>query len=870
MSEAEQNRRRWRTGFGGFAIVPLLLLAVPAASQESLESGETGNEADTHLTATPMVQATRVEGDIRVDGVLDDLDWLMAVPVRNFIQTEPFDGEPATEPTEVRILYDDDALYIGARMFESEGAVKRRLGRRDSFLSDSDWFYVMLDSYHDHLSAYQFGVNPAGVKRDEVAGGGRRADTSWDAVWDVATTTDSAGWTAEIRIPFSQLRFNAAVEQLWGIQFSRRAISKEEVTVLSHTPKDQRGGVARYGHLRGLRDIRPGRRLELLPYTVSRAEYLNVSQGNPFRDGSDWFTGAGLDLKYRLTSSLTLDATFNPDFGQVEVDPAVVNLSAFETSFDEKRPFFVEGSSIFRFDQLQLFYSRRIGRTPQGGTPSGTAFSDKPTNSTILGAAKITGQTANGWSIGIMEALTAEESAAYVDANGVPGEAMVEPLTNHLVARAEKSLRRGETQIGGILTSVNRSLEDDGLAAALRSSAYTAGVDFKHEFLNRSWEVNGYAAFSRIGGSPEAILRAQRSSARYYHRPDAEHVSIDSTASTMEGFAARLQLRKTAGLHWQGNVILSAISPGFEINDIGFQRSADRVTGNAELTYVENRPGDLFRNYRINLRFSRDWNFGWEPQGGRLTIGAWGRLTNYWGGSLSLTRAPRAEDDRLTRGGPTALDPGGHHIDVRLNSDDRKKFVVRTNSSYSWGRSGGWHRVIGGSVSLRPQDFWTVSLGPRLSQSASPAQYITSVADEAAVATFGRRYIFAPIEQTTLSMETRLNVNFSPEVSLDLYAQPFVSTGDYDDPIQLRAPGTYDFDPYEGSGRTDFNVSSLRGNSVLRWEWRPGSTVFLVWQQRRSGYASYGEFDFDRDTRAIFDGKPENVFLVKLNYWLNL
>jgi hypothetical protein len=849
-----------------------LVAAAPVGAQVDahVDAAESRGTPDPHLAAAPLVRAERVQRGIHLDGILDEADWAAAQAFGDFIQTDPREGLPATEPTEVRILYDDDAIYVGARMWESAGEIRKRLGRRDAYLADSDWFYVMLDSYHDHLSAYQFSVNPAGVKRDEITGGGGHPDASWDAVWEVATTTDSAGWTAEIRIPFSQLRFNAAPEQTWGVQFSRRAISKEEVTVLSYTPKSERGGVARYGHLQGLRDIRPGRRMELLPYTVSRAEYRNVSAGNPFRDGSDWFTGAGLDLKYRLTSSLTLDATFNPDFGQVEVDPAVVNLSAFETSFDEKRPFFVEGSSIFRFDQMRLFYSRRIGRRPQGGLPDDAAYSDRPTNTTILGAAKITGQTESGWNIGVVQALTSKERAPYVDGSGVGGEATVEPLTNYLVARAEKNLRQGETQIGGILTSVNRSLGEGDLSESLRSSAYTGGLDFRHEFRNRTWEVNGYFAASRIAGSPEAILRAQRSSARYYQRPDQDYLSMDSSATTMEGFAGRLELQKTAGLHWRGQVSLSATSPGFEINDIGFQTAADRASGNAELTYVENRPGRTFRFYRLNLRASREWNFGREAQGGRISIGWMGQFANYWGGSLNFTRSLRAEDDRLTRGGPTALDLPGQNVDLRLNTDDRRKVVLRTNANYSWGESGGWHRQVSGSISLRPQEFWTISLGPRLSRSRNTAQYLWYVEDPTATATWGNRYIFAPIEQTTLSMETRLNVNVSPDVSFDLYAQPFVSTGDFGDPVQLRAPGTYAFDPYDGDGRDDFNTRSLRGNAVMRWEWRPGSTVFLVWQQQRSGSAGYGRFDFERDTRAIFEGKPENVFLVKLNYWLNL
>ncbi len=470
----------------------------------------------------------------------------------------------------------------------------------------------------------------------------------------------------------------------------------------------------------------------------------------------------------------------------------------------------------------------------------------------------------------MVQALTAKERAPYVDGAGLSGEATVEPMTNYLVARAEKNLRQGETQLGGILTAVNRDLGGSDLGQALRSSAYTGGFDFRHEFMNRTWELNGYFATSRIAGSPEAIVLAQRSSARYYQRPDQDYLSVDSSATSMEGFAGRIELQKTAGLHWRGQVNFSATSPGFEINDIGFLTAADRASGNAELTYVENRPGTTFRMYRINMRLSREWNFGREAQGGRVNLGWMGQFANYWGGSLSFTRTLRAQDDRLTRGGPTALDLPGQNVDLRLNTDDRKRVVLRTNASYSWGESGGWHRQISGSISLRPQEFWTVSLGPKLSRSHNTAQYLWHIEDPTAIATYGNRYIFSPIDQTTLSMETRLNINFSPDVSFDLYAQPFVSTGDFGGPIQLRAPGTYDFDPYQGDGREDFNTRSLRGNAVMRWEWRPGSTLFLVWQQQRSGYADYGRFDFQRDTRAIFEGKPDNVFLVKLNYWLNL
>lgn len=859
--------------------------AAPAAAQE--DGGQAADRSatavDAHIAAMPLVRTLRAVGEVRLDGQLSDPAWATVSPATDFIQTEPLEGEPATERTEVRVLYDDDALYIGARLHDSGGDIRQRLGRRDSFLWDSDWFYVYLDSYHDHINAYQFSVNPAGVKRDVILNATGRDDSSWDAVWDVATSVDDEGWTVEMRIPFSQLRFSAADVQTWGIQFSRRLIAKEEVTVLAFTPKSMRGGPARYGHLVGLEGIRPGKRFEVLPYIATRAEYVSVDPDDPYRSGRDYFASTGADAKYRVTSSLTLDATINPDFGQVEVDPAQVNLSAFETSFDEKRPFFVEGSDIFRFGEVRMFYSRRIGRSPQGGLPDGTAFSDRPDAATILGAAKLTGQTTGGWRIGALAAVTAEESAQYVLHDGDEGSVPVEPRTGYMAARLEKNFRSGQSSVGGIVTGVERSLAYEALADRLRSRAWAGGLDFAHQFLDRTWQLDGYFASSYVNGSAASMVRSQRSSARYYQRPDAGYLAVDSMATSLSGYAGRVALRKTAGLHWRGEANVSATSPGFEINDLGFQTGVDRIGADLNVTYVENRPGDTFRNWRVELRNSRDWNYGWDVVGGRTYVAFNGTLSNYWGGRIGITRGWRSLDDRLTRGGPLAVEPARFQIDVNLNSDGRRAVSGRLNGEYGWNDGGGWNSRMSGNITLRPAENWTVSAGPSLRRSYTAAQYVSTVEDAAAVATYAQRYIFAPLDQTTLSMETRLNVNFSPTVSFDLFAQPFIATGDYHDPVQLRAPRTYAFDPWTGEvSDADFVSRSLRGNAVLRWEWQPGSTFYLVWQQRRSGSLECevaptpdrecrrGRFDFSRDTRALFDASPDNVFQVKMTYWLNL
>jgi hypothetical protein len=833
------------------------------------------------MSALSVVRAARIASSVSLDGVLDDEAWQDIEPITHFTQTEPHDGEPATERTEVRITYDDDALYIGARLHHARGDVRKRLGRRDSFLFDSDWLYVNLDSYHDHLNAYQFSVNPAGVKRDEITNGsGGREDTSWDAVWDAATSVDAGGWIVEMRIPFSQLRFSPVTEQTWGIQLSRRSIANEETAVLAHTPKSMRGGVARYAHLVGLEGIRPGKRTEVLPYVATRAEYVNVEAGNPFRSGRDYFASAGLDVKQRLTSSMTLDATVNPDFGQVEVDPAVINLSAFETSFDEKRPFFVEGADIFRFGELRMFYSRRIGRGPQGSVPDEAEWSDRPDASTILGAAKLTGQTTNGWRVGTLAALTAEERARFRTAGGSDSDVAVEPLTAYGVARLEKTFRRGQSSVGGILTGIERAGGDPALADLLRSSAVAGGFDFSHEFRQRTWQVEGYFAASQVSGSEDALARTQHSSAHYFQRPDADYVEVDSTRTSLQGYAGRLTLRKSAGLHWRGDANVSLASPGFEINDLGFQTRVDGLGSDLNLSYVENLPGNIFRNYRITLRNSRDWNYGWDMIGGQSSVSFNAQLVNYWGGNLTVGHNWRSFDDRLTRGGPLALQTGGQRVELNLSSDNRSRISGRLTGEYGSGTSGSWNRRLSLNLSLRPAENWSISAGPSLRQSHAPAQYIESVDDATATATFGRRYVFAPLDQTTVSMETRFNVNFTPDVSLDVFAQPFVATGDYGAAIQLRAPRTFDFDVYDQQVEDrDFVSRSLRGNAVLRWEWQPGSTLFFVWQQRRSGSLDCtdntnscrnGRFDFGRDARALFDEPPENVFQLKMTYWLNL
>lgn len=903
-----------------------LLLAVPLAGPMALAAQNTGNGADevpaespagyNHADA-PQVRALRTDETIHLDGWLNEGAWRAAIPATEFTQLDPNEGAPATQRTEVYFLYTDRALYVGARLYDS-GAVASRLGRRDDQLGNSDWFTVILDSYHAHRTAFRFQVNPAGVRGDAVVTGergffGDGGDDSWDPVWRVKTTVRDSGWIAEMRIPFSQLRFSTAEEQVWGIQISREISRNQEEVFFAFTPSSERGGVPRYGHLVGLESISTGSPLELLPYVVSRAEYRPVRSAaqaefpNPFRDGSEYSFGTGLTAKYRLTSNLTLNATMNPDFGQVEVDPAVVNLTAFETFFEEKRPFFVEGANIFEFGGgggqgfgrpgTQLFYSRRIGGRPQSDAPADAVYSRVPDATTILGAAKLTGRTGTGWSVGILEAATGAEYTRYITGDRERDDALVEPVTNYLVGRVERQFRGGRSTVGAIGTAVNRRIGDTRLATDMRSAAYVGGVDFSHEWADRTWSVSGYLAGSRISGEPEVMSAVQRSSARYYQRPDADYLEPDPNASSLAGYAAKLELEKEAGRRWVGDIGLEAIHPGFEVNDLGFQSRADRIALDGTLRYRELQPGRIFREWSLSLQPELTWNYGGDPLDRSISFGGTFELSNYWSGDFDYAYAFSALDMRLTRGGPLTARPASNIYEFAIRSDPRQPWGLDVRANYDRNSVGGSELSLDLELELRAASNWNISLGPRYEREQSMAQYVTTIMDPTATRTFGHRFVFAPLDQSTLQLEMRLNVAFRPGLTLELYAQPFIASGDFGPLGQLHAPRSYTFDRYgvdtgtvtrtetgdyvvdpDGGGAAapfqiqddlDFNRRSLRGNAVLRWEWRPGSTLFLVWQQQRSDFLATGDFDPGRDVGALVRAEPDNIFLVKVNYWLN-
>jgi hypothetical protein len=859
----------------------------------------------------PAITAVRVSRPPALDGRLDDPEWALATPVTDLRQSDPQEGALVSESTEVRILYDDDALYIGARLFDREPSrIARHLGRRDSF-TQSDDFRVLIDSYHDHRTAYRFDVTPLGVKTDlQFGDDGNFADDSWDPVWQAATSIDSLGWTAEYRIPFSQLRFSRAREQVWGIRFVRTILRKNEFAMFPFIGKTESGFVSRFGHLLGLHDIPAPRRLELLPYSSARATYQKAGPpGDPFDKSAAYAGNAGLDLKYGVTSNLTLDGTLNPDFGQVEIDPAFVNLTAFEQFLPERRPFFVEGADIFNFgggtggflnfgNAPQLFYSRRIGHRPSGAPYSNGAFADVPNQTTILGAAKLSGRSPGGWSIGIIDAVTAREQAT-VDSSGVRFHDDVEPTTNFLVARVKRTLNGGNDGFGFAATAVNRDIRVPALDF-LRTAAYDWGMDVKHR-----WGHNTYALAADLGGSyitgdVAAIQTAQLSSSRYYQRPDAHAFHYDPSRTSLAGFSGDVYVDKLAG-SWLWGAATSFTSPGFEVNDLGFQHRVDRIANGLYVARHWTKPGKIVREATALLTAAPSFNFDGDAIQKALQFSTFGTFHNFWFFNLFASRDFAIIDDRLTRGGPDALGPANWNMGGGIQTDQRKAVTGGLFGNYSTDAGGGWFAGVSPFVTLRPSGALSLSLSPNYSVGRTAAQYVQVVGDTLATQTYGARYVFARLLQHELDVSVRINATVSPTLSLQVFAQPFTFSGDFQSFRELAAARTFRFNEYGQGGSTitydsasqtytadpdgaggpaaafpianpDFRTRSLNINAVLRWEYRPGSTLFVVWTQQRSGFFPFDpSFDAGRDFgRELLRDRPLNVLLVKLNYWMSI
>ena len=818
--------------------------------------------AAARVSATPIPSTTA----IRLDGELTEEVWQTAPIISGFKQRDPKDGADATYDTEARVAYDATALYIAVLAIDPEPARIVGIRTRRDEGSPSDWIRVLIDSFHDRRSAYEFAVNPAGVKQDVYWFNDGNQDNGWDAVWDVAVSRAPKGWRAEFRIPFSQLRFHPAASATFGFAVIRQIGRLNETTTWPLLSKTASGYVSSFGELTGLQLNRSPKRLEMVPYVVGDVTTQPGESGNPLRQTTDPDGSLGLDLKYALRPGLTLTGTVNPDFGQVEADPAVVNLSAFETFFSERRPFFVEGSGVFRFDLdcndgncSGLFYSRRIGRAPRGEPAVGDdGYADAPVQTTILGAAKLTGR-AGPFSIGVLNAVTADEDA--VIARGLTRTRQtVEPLASYTVGRARREFAN-QSSLGFMMTATNRSLDDP--TRFLAGQAYTGGVDWDWRIKKR-YAIQGYWAGSSIRGDANAIAELQESNVHSFQRPDAEHLEFDPTRTSLNGYGAMLAVAKIGGERVRFNSNFSMKSPGFDINDVGFMRRADQRNISNWIQVRYERPTKWYRSFRYNLNQWAGWNF----DGDRLNLGynvnAHIVFRNHWGTGSGVNYNPQGFDDRATRGGPGAWGNTERSVWWYVEGDRRKPVSVGMFSFVGADGKGSSRSEHSPYVNWRPSSFLMVNTEFAFSNNHDQSQWIEQLDD---------RYIFGELDQRTIAIRTRLNYTVTPTLTIQLYAEPFVSAGDYASFKQLADGRSRDYSrrytPTSYGGNPDFNYRSFRTTNVLRWEYRPGSTLFVVWQQGREDTLDRGTFDFRRDFGGVFDAPARNVFLVKWAYWLN-
>jgi hypothetical protein len=832
-----------------------------------------------------IYQTERVNGEAPViDGLINDKAWDLVEWTGDFTQREPDDGAEPSQQTAFKIVYDDDNLYVLIRAFDTEPEkIVKRMSRRDGF--DGDWVEINIDSYFDKRTAFSFTASVSGVKSDEaITNDGQNWDQTWDPIWYLKTSIDSLGWIAEMKIPYTQLRFsNHKEEQIWGLQVNRRFFRNEERSCWQYIPQDASGWVHNFGELRGIQGIKPKRQVEIAPYILTKFETYTEDHNNPFSKGRELGYGVGLDGKIGITNDFTLDFTINPDFGQVEADPSVVNLTAFETYFEEKRPFFIEGRNITNF-QLSgggnsfaldnLFYSRRIGRAPQyypNVDSDNNEYADVPENTKILGALKITGKTKDGLSLGIIESLTAEEKAE-VSRQGVESKETVEPLTNYFIGRVQKDFNDNNSIIGGMFTSTNRFIDaQDVHLNYLNTDAYTGGIDYTHYWKDKTYYLILKYGMSHIKGDTTAMIYQQESPRRYFQRPDNDYNTFDSSLTSLTGHAGTIQFGKQ-GSKWQWLFWTTWRSPKFETNDVGFLHHSDAIFQVVWVGYRFTEPFGIFRNMNIGLNQWSGWDFGANSNfyGGNLNI--WMQFTNHWslGGGTSIDGESLQND--MLRGGPAIKTPGGINYWVNIGTDGRKKVQLHGNAGgYLGFENFQKNYYYGIDLVYRPFDALRISFMPDYSVLESELQYLNTEEYHNE-----DRYIFAKLNQVTTDFTLRIDYSITPDLTIQYYGSPFISAVDYSelkyitnpkaDRLSERYSTDVSFLSEDYINDYDFNFRQFRSNLVIRWEYNPGSLLYLVWTQNKTGSVSTGDFSFMDDFDGLFNIHPHNVFLIKFSY----
>jgi hypothetical protein len=827
-----------------------------------------------------------------IDGKLNDNCWKVGEWAGNYTQWIPNEGAKPSQPTQLKILYDDKNIYVAIRAFDSIPAkISRKVGRRDDFTGDM--VGVCFDSYHDHRTGFEFDVSAAGQKMDMLITNPSNSDNSWNAVWYAKTSREDSAWTAEFRIPLSQLRYSKDSVQVWGLHSWRWIERQQQESDWEPQSSTGPGMLYLFGELDGIHDLPKSRRVEIMPYTLEKLNTFQKEPNNPFADkGRRWSANAGLDAKIGLASNFTIDLTVNPDFGQVESDPSVMNLSAFETFYEEKRPFFLEGKNIFSFDfdNSSIFYSRRIGHTPSFYPALGNnQFMHYPDNTTILGATKLSGKNAKGFSIGILESLTASEYAD-IDSLGNRKKIKVEPLTDYALIRVQQDYKQGNTVLGGIFTSTSRFLGSPQLNF-LNRNAYTGGIDLFHQWHDKEYYLDAKLIGSSINGSREAIRNLQESSARYYERPDAHYLHFDSTANMLSGTGGNIKIGKGSKGLWRYSTEVTWRSPGFDLNDMGYMQIADIIKQRNSVYFFVNKPVYILRTYNVSLSETNNWDFGWRYLSSGTNLGAYLEFLNNWAINATSTYTPQSLDVRILRGGSAMLVPSAFYNNVYMRTNSAKKIFLELSSELSAsGYNSARYYSVQPGVTYTPINTIKLSGSINYSHNRNDLQYITTTSNGSQ-----QNYILGKIDQHTMSITFRVDYNVTPEISIQYYGSPFATTGKYSDfkkVVDPRASNYYnrftEFKPtlngnntYEVSetnnapasynfANPNFDFSQFRSNLVFRWEYRPGSQFVLVWSQDKSAFIQPGEQTLGKAMSNLGDVFPNNIFLIKFNYWFSI
>ncbi|MGA9327173.1 MAG: DUF5916 domain-containing protein [Salegentibacter sp.] len=859
----------------------------------SFAQGSSSKEPDTapeDFAKRSYTTASVRDNAIKMDGLIDEEAWSAVKWSGNYREFEPDNNTAPAEQTKMKIVYDDKYLYLAFRCYAKPESVVQRMGRRDDF--PGDWVEVNIDSYNDDRTAFSFTISASGVKGDEFISNNGHFDSSWNPIWYMQTHLDKEGWTAEVKIPFSQLRFSNKEEQVWGIQSTRLVFNKGERSTWQPVPANPAGWVSSFGELRGLKDLEPQKQLEIQPYSVGRYNSYEAEEGNPFRDGQDGELTAGLDAKIGVTNDLTVDLTINPDFGQVEADPGAVSLDGFEIFFEERRPFFVENKSVFDYSftdtQDNLFFSRRIGRTPQGEVHgSHVAYVDKPNNTTILGAAKFSGKTQNGWTIGVLESLTANEYADAVNDDESRTSQLVEPMTNYFVGRLQKDFNDHNSYIGGMFTATHRRLDE--AVSFLHTQAYSGGIDFKHNWNDRKYYLEGNAVMSNVRGTEEAIENTQKSIVHLFQRTDAGHVEVDPARTSLTGTGGRLEIGKGGGNDWRYKFGGKWLSPELEVNDIGFLRQTDDIRQYSGVIRMFTKPTSWYR--RANIMLEQFTAFDFEGNYNRIQyeLQAFVNYKNNWWTEVSGVHKPRIFINSFLRGGPRWRYNEEDYFYVFTGSDQTKKLFGKIGYIHSQATQDAFAlREYKASLHFQPFNSLSLSLDLDYSKNPNKTQYVGEQKFNNKT-----RYILGKIDQETYSATFRLNYSINPNLTIQYYGQPYIFKADYsnfnyvknsvakdlNERVEWYQPDQISFkdDTYlideNRDDVTDYSIENpdfafvqFRSNLVARWEYIPGSEIYLVWSQGINGFGNV-----NNDFSGIVDNqllrqRPQNTFLIKATY----